>query len=898
MTRQRTSTMTTLTMRGSFLPVPLLLSFLLLLLLLLLQDKIVSAEQQQDGYGCDYSSVDDSTPLSSLTANQFHMICPKQLSGSGAAFGQPICGDGTAFSFLFTSPTQRKANKDKILIEFMGGGACWDGQTCDKMSDMLTFPEAFNDFIGLSCSEVHYGTQNQNGMPINMLCGHPLGDVDFTSYNTIIVPYCTQDVHIGSNTVVYNDNDDDGDNNNNNNNNDGTGVNHMGAHNTMSVLRWLFRNFKNPKHIALTGCSAGGTALPVAYDLINKHYNRIGGRSVQISTITDSPVYLTPKYFLYNALDNWNPWEIIKRMGFNYQKWQYNEEYPTQVWNHVLRRGPNEDQWGFVSHTNDDVSQAYYQWMSGNGGDRQLAATDAVFFDKSRQDGFTRMSDDARHRQLEEGNNDDGNQNDWWTELSSSIDAVTSNHKNVNAFWIDGDGHCSFGLYYPLQEDGFAEWAGAIFAEQNIGRPSAAVPLFLLSVVAGGLLFVGAYAGGRKNGNKINVNDDGLLDEQGDGTHAATKKGRTLYWLSSCTRPFQSSPITSSYCLAVTIYFWTMLVVARFAHPINNPSLGPSAIWLSKFGINNPSKIVFEFQIQRLFSSNFLCSGVLTYFIFLLTIFLTVRPLEMNIKNHRHFGIILAMMMLGTNLVYALFGNGASCSASAIMLGFSSFAASMRRAQGQSVWCASFSIVFVFGLISLAFPFNSWIMLGTGIIVGIVLATTVFTVNPTHNHPADSSPPNRPPALATSTEQSVLTLERTRLLVLAGVYALLGLLVLSRIHSPDRLYLEPYFTGCDVMVAQGEDIQAVAGNFYNADRRNLQENDGGDYSNMCAQFCVPNIASRGVPFAANRFFGLPITRETCEELGYDEHMADKTFKQFSYSVDVELFVQANGDGEN
>lgn len=228
----------------------------------------------------------------------------------------------------------------------MGGGACWDANTCEKQQYYLTFPEMLNEFLGYSCSEVDAA---QGDKQFNMLCAqNDVGGVDFTHYNTIIVPYCTQDVFVGSQSITYDD---------------GSTINHVGGANTMAVMEWVFANFPNPSHIVLTGCSAGGTVLPIAYDMLNSkfqwfdvwigkgvlqltnqfllmlvHYNRWtrsppGIRSVQISTVGDSSVYLTPTYFLENAFGNWNPAPIMKKLGFNFQKYSDNESYSTEVWN-------------------------------------------------------------------------------------------------------------------------------------------------------------------------------------------------------------------------------------------------------------------------------------------------------------------------------------------------------------------------------------------------------------------------------------------------------------------------------------------------------------------------------------------------------------------------------------
>ena len=137
----------------------------------------------------------ESTKASSLMPNQFHKLCPGahvQVDGSSttySALGQPRCGDGSNFSFFFSRPLKQLANDRKIMIEFMGGGACWNEETCGMQKDYLTFPNNFDSFVGMSCSEIEYGFATQGGSKLSMLCAKTIGKTDFREYNTIVIPY-------------------------------------------------------------------------------------------------------------------------------------------------------------------------------------------------------------------------------------------------------------------------------------------------------------------------------------------------------------------------------------------------------------------------------------------------------------------------------------------------------------------------------------------------------------------------------------------------------------------------------------------------------------------------------------------------------------------------------------
>ena len=333
-----------------------------------------------------------------MQPDQFYKICPGQYKD--VTLGQPRCGDGSNFSFIVSRPPEDKQGngREKIVIELSGGGACWDTISCAMQSMFLSFPQEWLGLlVGKSCSSF-------NDWMGSMLCSKTVGGIDFSEYTFVMIPYCTQDVHLGDEpSTDY-------------------GVRHVGGHNLYRTLTWIFDNFPDPSHIFITGCSAGATPLPVVYDLINSHY-RENGKQVQINGIADSPVYLTPSYFLENGLQQWNVETILNMIGFDYDTYKSDEDFPSAVLDHTLDDSKPTDKLGFVLHDGDAVSLLYYAFMTGG------AEFGSDLFDRNLR------------RQL---NTDI--QSEWWAEISDSMSTLTNEHTNFHSFIIEGTDHCTFGL--------------------------------------------------------------------------------------------------------------------------------------------------------------------------------------------------------------------------------------------------------------------------------------------------------------------------------------------------------------------------------------------------------------------------------------------------------------------
>src|SRR5687767_11085004 len=138
-----------------------------------------------------------------------------------------VCADGSPFRF-FVHP----GDPAKLLVEFEGGGACWDDASCavDIYSRRV---------------QADPGQAEQRGQLVGIY-DRRNPENPFRDWTHVYIPYCTGDLHWGSIDKTY------------------TGssgpfvVPHRGAINATAALSWASENVPAPRQVFVTGCSAGG----------------------------------------------------------------------------------------------------------------------------------------------------------------------------------------------------------------------------------------------------------------------------------------------------------------------------------------------------------------------------------------------------------------------------------------------------------------------------------------------------------------------------------------------------------------------------------------------------------------------------------------------------------------
>ncbi len=156
--------------------------------------------------------------------------------------GETMCSRDTPYAYWVHPGTV-----NKLVIDFFGGGACWNQSTC-SVADAI-FEDSVDPIRDAIEAELYVGIYDRD---------HEANP--FRDWWHVVVPYCTGDVHWGNSSQLY-----------------GSGLNsfvieHKGAVNSRAVLDWVYANFRAPEQIFVTGCSAGSYGSALWSSHIMEHY--------------------------------------------------------------------------------------------------------------------------------------------------------------------------------------------------------------------------------------------------------------------------------------------------------------------------------------------------------------------------------------------------------------------------------------------------------------------------------------------------------------------------------------------------------------------------------------------------------------------------------------------------
>lgn len=222
--------------------------------------------------------------------------------------GLTTCARGQPFSFFV-----RNGDPEKIVIDFVGGGACWDGVSC--AADNATFTDSVD---GLR-NQLHAGPGGiyDSSNPEN----------PYHNWTHVVVPYCTGDLHWGNNTKEYTDR-----------NGQPFTIQHKGAVNSVAVLDWVKGNYPQPPRVHVTGCSAGSYGSILWAPYIQEQYPHAA-----FTQFGEAGAGVMVDGFMNVALNQWNITAAAPRWvpGLNPDDTDYSKLQLSDFYSRIGRHYPD-----------------------------------------------------------------------------------------------------------------------------------------------------------------------------------------------------------------------------------------------------------------------------------------------------------------------------------------------------------------------------------------------------------------------------------------------------------------------------------------------------------------------------------------------------------------------------
>jgi hypothetical protein len=192
--------------------------------------------------------------------------------------GDTRCARGQPFSFFVYPGTTKK-----LVIDFMGGGACFDDASCAPGSTLYT------DSVEGLRTAITFGGPRGSGLP--GVWNKTRLDSPVREWTHVVVPYCTGDLHWGDKVQPYT--------------HPATGqaysVHHKGAANARAVLQWVKGHLADPEAVVVMGASAGGYGSIYWTPHVRALYP-----GVPLSQLSDSAAGVVTPLFNQVAVGRWS----------------------------------------------------------------------------------------------------------------------------------------------------------------------------------------------------------------------------------------------------------------------------------------------------------------------------------------------------------------------------------------------------------------------------------------------------------------------------------------------------------------------------------------------------------------------------------------------------------------
>ncbi len=316
--------------------------------------------------------------------------------------GETRCSDGSPYAY-FASP----GSQSKLLVEFQGGGACWDALTCAFPYPKYPSGVYLGDVDVAATLAILEGGQGiyDRSNPAN----------PFRDWYHVFVPYCTGDAHYGDNAKTYSL--------------DGKEfvIEHKGRVNARAAIDWVFGAFRDPETAVVTGCSAGALGSIAWAPYVMQHYPRAEHRH-----FADSFVGVLTEQLYEEAFPNWNAYGVFASFipGFAHgQLDEYRPDFAAYIYAQTALYFP-QHRFSQYDSNFDRTQTAFYVLGGGQGG-----------------------------------------ASEWSRQMRGLISDIHAQVSNFDSYIGAGSDHCfiPYDRFYDLVTDGVAldEWVSGIAG----GRP-------------------------------------------------------------------------------------------------------------------------------------------------------------------------------------------------------------------------------------------------------------------------------------------------------------------------------------------------------------------------------------------------------------------------------------------
>lgn len=250
---------------------------------------------------------------------------------------EPTCsqaeGADPAYAFWY-----RKGTTDSLVVYFDGGGACWDDATCAA-------PRLAR---GVQGRPSLYTAELLPSDDVTQMRGiFDLGNVrnPVRDWSMLFIPYCTGDVHSGSNTARYSD--------------PRTGkpyvIEHRGWDNAQVIMHWMRDHVPQPRNLLVTGSSAGAYGAATHYTALREMYPR--GRGVFLG---DAGQGVTTPDFFGRRNSNWN-YQLPESVFGRGAQLTADDDMVAKLAAHFPR-----DRFAQYTTTYDGIQRAFYSLMGAD----------------------------------------------------------------------------------------------------------------------------------------------------------------------------------------------------------------------------------------------------------------------------------------------------------------------------------------------------------------------------------------------------------------------------------------------------------------------------------------------------------------------------------------------------